>query len=152
MPAKGNSIYEEQDQCFFLDAMPAELRVMVYELVLVGSEPVTALPQEQTGETQKLNLSLLRTNRQIHDEAAAVFYRKNTIRIRPGKGESLSSGVPAPRYCHLVRHLKVEGFHQPDTPGTKWAMKLGGLGEEEAASQENERCSKSEYQLPHRKD
>ncbi|KAF2446955.1 hypothetical protein P171DRAFT_429901 [Karstenula rhodostoma CBS 690.94] len=123
----------------FLDAMPAELRVMVYETLLVGSDPITALPGEQTDKMQGLDLSLLRVNRQIHDEAAAVFYCKNTICIRPGKGKDLCSGVPAPRYLHLVRHLKVEGLHRPDTPGKAWAKELGGLGEEEEGNHENER-------------
>ncbi|OAG05069.1 uncharacterized protein CC84DRAFT_1218456 [Paraphaeosphaeria sporulosa] len=119
--------------------MPAELRVMVYEALVVGSEPITVLREEQTNETHQLDLSLLRVNRQIHDEAAAVFYCKNTFCIRPGKGKDVCGGVPAPRYLHLVRHLKVEGFLHPDTPGKAWAKKQGGLGQDGDGNQENER-------------
>ncbi|KAL5393635.1 hypothetical protein PMIN06_006814 [Paraphaeosphaeria minitans] len=136
MLEKGRSIQGVQERCLFLDAMPAELRVMVYETVAAGSEPITALPRDHTNE---LDLSLLRVSRQIHDEAAAVLYCKNTICIRPGKGKDVCSGVPAPKYLHLVRHLKVEGLHHPDTPGKAWAKKQGGLGQEGDGNQENAR-------------
>ncbi|KAJ4356051.1 uncharacterized protein N0V89_004078 [Didymosphaeria variabile] len=138
MSEKGNSNHGRLERCFFLEALPAELRVMVYENLLVDSEPITASPREKLKEPMTLDLELLRTNRQIHDEAAAVFYSKNTISVRPDVMKIPSSGIPAPQYHHLIRHLKVEGLYCPNSPGKEWVKKFGGHGEERDGKQEAE--------------
>lgn len=130
MPGQDSPLHGAQSRCLFLDTMPAELRVMVYESLALNPEPITALPNAQS---PSLDLALLRANRQIHDEAAAVFYSKNTITLRPGARGSklLCTGIPAEKYRHLVRHLRAEGLCRPASPGQTWARKQGGLGEDE---------------------
>ncbi|KAL1605432.1 hypothetical protein SLS60_004982 [Paraconiothyrium brasiliense] len=130
MSEKGDSNHGRQEQCFLLEALPAELRVMVYENLLVNSEPITAPLREQLDDPTTLDLGFLCTNRQIHDEATAVFYSKNIISIRPHSMTIRSRGVPVPQYHHFVRHLKVEGLYCPDSLGKEWAKVLGDFGEE----------------------
>ena len=110
----------EDAPCQFLNRFPPELRLMVYEHLLVRSRPVTfAKSQHEEEAGEKLDLEILKVNRQIHDEAAAVFYGKNTLRIKPkvvtGKFETIAS-----RYRHLVRNLSVEVLHCPSGPTYGW--------------------------------
>lgn len=82
---------------------------MVYEELLVCSRPLTTndcaepAPSEQT-----LDSKILGTNRQIHDEAAAVLYGKNTFCVGPRQGGGEEITTIAPRYRHLLRSLRVE--------------------------------------------
>lgn len=146
--AKTREFTEEkkQERCLFLDDMPAELRVMVYETLVIGSEPIIAASHGKSDETRVPALSVLCVNRQIHDEAAAVFYARNTICVRPCNKDG-DIQIPAPRYHHLVRHLKIEGLYCPDSPGQEWARKLGGLGDEAAVNQAAEKYSMFSFLL-----
>ncbi|KAK6511531.1 hypothetical protein TWF481_000444 [Arthrobotrys musiformis] len=69
--------------------LPREIRDEVYTYLLAISPPPTTISYPiWNGETHKpytvhcKNLSLLRVNRQIHDEASEVFYKRNLWPIR----------------------------------------------------------------------
>lgn len=61
--------------CPFLDLLPAEIRLEFYTYLLTFSAPLK-LRQVVPGSR---DLAILRTNRQIHDEASEVLFELNTI-------------------------------------------------------------------------
>lgn len=71
-----------QPRTGFFD-MPRELRDSIYELALVGKEPIDVLisPNSPTSfRPRGLSPALLRVSRQIYTEAITVFYGLNTFR------------------------------------------------------------------------
>ncbi|KAF2873113.1 hypothetical protein BDV95DRAFT_490829 [Massariosphaeria phaeospora] len=66
--------------CYFLHTLPAELRIVVYDNLLLADRPVKG--KTSRGATRYgLHPVILRVNRQIYDEAHPVFFRKNTFYI-----------------------------------------------------------------------
>ena len=61
----------------FLDLLP-ELRCLIYELVLVQSDPVTIF-KRSSEQGSLLMQPLLHTNRQIREEAAPFWYSHNVF-------------------------------------------------------------------------
>ncbi|KAF2655767.1 hypothetical protein K491DRAFT_757978 [Lophiostoma macrostomum CBS 122681] len=61
--------------CFFMDELPPELRLEVYKYLVVADEPLSG-----NGE-RGLHLAVLRVNRQIHEEAKALFYARNKFHV-----------------------------------------------------------------------
>ncbi|KAF1978132.1 hypothetical protein BU23DRAFT_550227 [Bimuria novae-zelandiae CBS 107.79] len=108
--------------------MPPELRLMIYENLLVAEKAAPVAGKDRPTPKTTLGLSILRVNRQIHDEAAAVLYNRNTIRITPPAGPVASAATIPPRYRHLVRNLSVEVLHCPDTPSLGWHASTEPLG------------------------
>ena len=95
--------------CLFLEAFPPELRLMVYEYLLVCSQPLATKDcAEPFPSGRTLDSGILAANRQIHDEAAAVLYGKNTFCVSPKRGGEGGIVAVARRYRHLVRSLRVE--------------------------------------------
>ncbi|KAF2799871.1 hypothetical protein K505DRAFT_44304 [Melanomma pulvis-pyrius CBS 109.77] len=113
----------------FLD-LPAEIRNNIYSRVLICEGYVRVMPQ---APTKVAALVLLRTCKQIHDEAASIFYGANSfyvstrkdIRHVPGKKEmfpdlgglctvhnglSQAGGLifPAPRYHVYLTRLTID--------------------------------------------
>lgn len=74
-------------RCFFLTRLPIELRLEIYAHLLAFSAPLK-LRQVIPGSR---DLPILRTNRQIHDEALSVLYEFNTIVVT-------RNGTPCPPY------------------------------------------------------
>jgi len=64
----------------FLD-LPAELRIAIYELVLVLPRAIDLEPTNHRRIAPRLDLFL--TCRQVHEEAYKVFYSRNTFRLFP---------------------------------------------------------------------
>jgi hypothetical protein len=64
----------------FLNILPAELRLRIYEQLLVSSEPLKG-PIARQGTKYNIQTAILRTNKQIYDEARPVFLGKNTFTI-----------------------------------------------------------------------
>lgn len=110
-------------RCHFLDILPPEIRLMIYENLLVSASttiPASASKDGSSPTPTNLSTSILRVNRQIHNEAAAVLYSRNTIYIRPRhdaeedaarKPGSLLYPAIAPNYLPMVRHVKAEALH-----------------------------------------
>lgn len=77
--------------CFFLERLPVELRREIHTYLLTFSSPLK-LRQVIPGSR---DLAILRTSRQIHDEALAVLYELNTIMVtRNGKKSSSATCCP----------------------------------------------------------
>ncbi|KAH7116777.1 hypothetical protein B0J11DRAFT_100726 [Dendryphion nanum] len=68
-------------KCFFLDVLPAELRIAIYDLLVVSDQPLRGQSARDETHQHNLDLTILRTNRQIHAEALDTFFCKNTFYI-----------------------------------------------------------------------
>jgi hypothetical protein len=66
----------------FLDILPPDLRLHIYTHLLVSPTPIKGpVARLHQAETYGLNTAILRTNKQIHDEARTVFLGRNTFSI-----------------------------------------------------------------------
>jgi hypothetical protein len=99
--------------------LPAELRLRVYELLLVFRQTIDLDPEN--ARTVAPHLRLLYTTRQLHDEASRVFYSRNTFRVFPihsryiYKKHPLLAWLPRRYRAHLTRlELRLgPGFTKP---------------------------------------
>lgn len=119
-----------QSPCRFLDALPPELRLMIYSYLLVAGEPLCGRAS-RNGRQYGLSLAILRTSRFICEEARAVFYAKNvfvvgsapdahpSICTRDAEGRLLDPPLP-PEHLPLIRHLSLDllyrGASTPSLP------------------------------------
>lgn len=53
-------------------SLPSELRNRIYELLLMGEEPIDSWPGKPT-----CLLDIFRVNNAIHREASSIFYAQN---------------------------------------------------------------------------
>ncbi|KAF2689616.1 hypothetical protein K458DRAFT_427746 [Lentithecium fluviatile CBS 122367] len=113
-------------ECFFLYSIPPELRLHIYSYLVLAAEPLRgqAARHHPTG----LDLAILRTNRQIYEEANAVFLGKNEFYVTSlpdGKGR-LGHFEPEflERDLGLVRHLTIDLVY-------RWMGRGGAEGVEE---------------------
>ena len=61
-------------------SLPRELRDRVYTYALVSSSPFlwpTTAPESLPSKTRSINVGLLRTNKQVHNEAVDILYSQN---------------------------------------------------------------------------
>lgn len=72
---------EPEPVCYFMDKLPAELRVMIYKMLLVN--PITGMSDSIFEATIKYGLSpsTLQTSKTIHAEARTILYTDNTFFI-----------------------------------------------------------------------
>ncbi|KAF2165532.1 hypothetical protein M409DRAFT_24385 [Zasmidium cellare ATCC 36951] len=73
-------------RCLFLELLPAELRVEIYELALRLDPPVIVIdfrpPQNETQPNNpKIPSALLQTSQQIHAETCPILYNINSVHI-----------------------------------------------------------------------
>jgi hypothetical protein len=105
----------------FLDLLPPELRLRIYNHLLVAPTPISG-PHARRTTTYSLHTSILRVSRQIHLEARTVFFGKNTFRITsvPSTGEDTDSGAfeppLQPKDLPLIRHLEIDMLYYPSGP------------------------------------
>ena len=129
----------------FLDILPAELRLRIYSQLLVASEPLRG-PVARQNDKYDLDTAILRTNKQVYDEARSVFLGKNTFYITsvPPTTTSNPSSSPDCKDKHeedgsgalepplqlvdlpLVRHLEIDLLYHPNTLYTITDSKTGG--------------------------
>ncbi|KAF2798903.1 hypothetical protein K505DRAFT_321534 [Melanomma pulvis-pyrius CBS 109.77] len=132
------NISQPPQKCFFMDLLPLELRLTVYEYLVVSPTPLRGKTARKEDERTGLGLTVLRVNRQIYAEALPLFYGKNTFSITsipetrpleasPSEDEDSQNGITPskPRYefdpplppAHwpLVRHLTVSLLYLPKT-------------------------------------
>ena len=115
-------------KCFFLDSLPPELRIYVYSYLVLATSPL----QGQTARQQPtgLNLSILRTNRCIYEEAKAVFLAKNVFYISSlvaardanevlgaEEGERLFEPSFTQHELKAVRHLEIDPVYRSEDVG-----------------------------------
>lgn len=112
-------------QCFFLDILPAELRLMVYEHLLVTQAPIRGQAARKR-KNYGLDLTIMRVNRQTYTESKAIFYGKNTFYVtsypdieqsakQQGSSECTSRFDPPlqPQHLPLIRHLELDLLYYP---------------------------------------
>ncbi|KAF2116862.1 hypothetical protein BDV96DRAFT_645266 [Lophiotrema nucula] len=125
------------DNCFFLDKIPVEIRLQIYEYLVVANEPLKGRTA-RNGARYGLSLPILRTNRQVYDEAQDLFFGKNTFYITSIPEDEISNKDKAnysvsenqqrfdpplhPQRWDQLRHLAVDLVYYPgktnsvDTP------------------------------------
>ena len=97
----------DMDQCLFLQKLPVELRLKIYELILRFEHPIK-LRQVIPGSR---DLSLLRTSRQVYNEALPVLYDSNTIIVtRNDFCKCTDPALKTPLKLDYARHLLILSF------------------------------------------
>lgn len=86
-----------EPSCLILEKLPVELRLEIYAYLLTFAAPLK-LRQVIPGSR---DLAILRTNRQIHDEALGVLYELNTIVVTRNGRSTLDSPHP---FHRIVPH------------------------------------------------
>ena len=93
--------------------LPLEVRDQIYKLSLIVGVEIVAHPdyfEKPTvfgeGEVSRPAVALLRVNKQIYEEAAAVFYGKNNWRIPNVSRPSVDDEIYY-KYGHLFRQVTV---------------------------------------------
>ncbi|KAF2712744.1 hypothetical protein K504DRAFT_427335 [Pleomassaria siparia CBS 279.74] len=110
-------------KCNFMDTLPPELRLGVYEYLVVSPSPLRGKTARKESDKAGLDLAILRVNRQIHDEALALFYGKNTFYISSMPRDQLPPtdlSTPADTAAKGPA-LHVAEF-DPPLPFSRWPM------------------------------
>lgn len=95
--------------CTFLEKLPIELRLRIYEHLVAFSYPIK-LRQIIQGSR---DLAILRTNRQIYEEALSVLYDLNTIIVtRNDFCINTDAGLKTPINLDRTKHLLIPTFSQ----------------------------------------
>jgi hypothetical protein len=120
----------------FLDILPPDLRLHIYTHLLVSLTPIKGpVARLQQAETYGLHTAILRTNKQIHDEARTVFLGRNTFSINSvppltDRNDDDGNGAFEPPLqladLPLIRHLHVDLLYYPNV--LKTAEGKDGLG------------------------
>lgn len=100
---------------------------MVYDHLVVANKPLLGRSAPVPGREDRkhgLNLAILRVNRQIHDEARAIFYGKNTFAITSAsaaKLDEVNCKYEAARLADIRKYSrKVPSVIDPPLPPTAW--------------------------------
>jgi hypothetical protein len=112
--------------CFFLDKLPPELRVRIYEYLILsdcrlipyadhgaskGHDPPSSTRNHDARTLQKLSLSLFLLNKQIYAESADIFYTFNRFSIHYDDLCSCWSGKRFQLNEAQVKHFKINGIN-----------------------------------------
>lgn len=107
----------------FLDRVPPEIRLQIYSYLLVAPTPIKGtIARSFQNESYHLHTSILRTNKQIYNEAKYIFFGLNTFHITsaPSLSGDDSSSVPGSfepplqlRDLPLIRHLRIDPLYVP---------------------------------------
>ncbi|KAJ4410399.1 hypothetical protein N0V91_001883 [Didymella pomorum] len=108
----------------FLDLLPPELRLRIYEHLLVANTPLQGVVARRSTK-YALSTSILRTNKQIYAEARACFFSRNTFHISSlppvdtTDADTEGSGAFEPplqaKDLPLIRHLVIDPLYYPKT-------------------------------------
>ncbi|KAF3008959.1 hypothetical protein E8E13_011439 [Curvularia kusanoi] len=122
----------------FLDILPPELRLRIYDYLLVASQPLKGTLARRTTR-YGLDTKILRVNKQIYAEARNAFFGKNTFYITSAPHQSSNgdnninnddeddddegSGAFEPplqvKDLALIRHLEIDPLYYPKTLKTQ---------------------------------
>jgi hypothetical protein len=112
----------------FLHTLPPELHLEIYTHLLTTPSPLKGRTSRGI-ERYDIHTSILRTCKQIHDEARHVFFGRNTFCITPlppsshypspeeESGERSATSEPPlqPKDLLLIRHLSIDILYYPKT-------------------------------------
>ncbi|KAF2653491.1 hypothetical protein K491DRAFT_694664 [Lophiostoma macrostomum CBS 122681] len=141
MPTTRETTHEPLDQAesatakmpFRFFALPYELRLRIYELILVLPKTIDLDPLNIC--TVRPLLETFLVSRRMHDEAYAVFYGRNTFRLFPTHGRFHHTKVPLlarlpPRYRAALTKVELRLGPSWTKPPRGWvADGRLGLGE-----------------------
>ncbi|KAH6618640.1 hypothetical protein C7974DRAFT_400543 [Boeremia exigua] len=104
----------------FLDMLPPELRLRIYDYLLVADEPLKGVIARRNTK-YGLDTKILRVNKQIYAEARNAFFGKNTFHITsmPSTSDDDVEGCGAfepplqVRDLQLIRHLEINPLYYP---------------------------------------
>lgn len=110
----------------FLDMLPPELRLRIYDYLLVADRPLKGVVARGNAR-YGLDTKILRVNRQIYAEARNAFFGKNTFYITSLSALTCSSiegsGAFEPplqaKDLPLIRHLEIDPLYYPKTLKTE---------------------------------
>lgn len=125
--AKGRRLPRQKPFPFL--ALPSELRIRIYELVLLLPDAVDLDPLNHYNVGQWLRIFLV--SRQLYEEAYRVFYGSNTFRIFPIHGKYFRKkpllARLAPKYRSEITKLNLRLGVGWNGPPKSWAVtpKLG---------------------------
>lgn len=107
--SSGQTNKPNMGECLLLSRLPVELRLHIFEYVLSFERPLK-LRQIVAGSK---NTSILRTNRQIHQEALPIFYDFNTIMAtRNDFCKDTDADLQTSLRKDLIRHLLIGNLSQ----------------------------------------
>ncbi|KAI9721201.1 MAG: hypothetical protein M1812_002362 [Candelaria pacifica] len=103
-------------QPFRLLDLPRELRDQIYQHSLVTNGYIEHPAKYKFQSIPELGVNLLRTSRQIHDEASQVLYGYNTFQIRPSDTNKGSPGVQwldqfGARDCANIKNIELVTYN-----------------------------------------
>ncbi|KAF9698152.1 hypothetical protein EKO04_003612 [Ascochyta lentis] len=108
------------NQSPFLDLLPPELRLRIYDYLLVANEPLRGVSARRSTK-YGLDTRILRVNKQIYAEARNAFFGKNTFYVTSTPIQSdddvEGSGAFEPplqlKDLPLIRHLTIDPLYYP---------------------------------------
>lgn len=112
--------------------LPREIRDCIYGLVLVCEPKLMKFPRDK--DEPQIDPSLLRTCKQIHDEASLILYTRNKFFFSKPKATLEWFNQIGPNNFKSVKNIKLwvraedEVRHTPDAPA--WYKLLNRLAEE----------------------
>ena len=91
-------------------SLPYELRLRIYELLLISRKTIDLDPLNHRSIRPLLETLLV--SHRMHDEASAVFYGRNTFRLFPTHGRFHHTKAPllarlSPRYRELITRVEL---------------------------------------------
>jgi hypothetical protein len=102
-------VMDEPGTCPLLEKVPTEVRLAIYEHIVVANEPLKGKIARK-GARYGLDLAILRVARQVYREARDVFYARNTFSV---------SAVPEQQDGE---YLKTAGSFEPPLPCRDWPL------------------------------
>lgn len=114
---------ESVERCRFLE-LPTELRLMIYDHLLVSYEPLESR-DARNDKRYNLSFAILRVNQFVYHEASVLFYQNNIFNIsRPANSnagnfsanDSNQINPPLPRHhWPFLRNISIDLMYTPET-------------------------------------
>ena len=91
------------DKCMLM-ALPAELRVMIFALLIVSQSPIELIP----GFDMSPVIALTQVNKVIHNEVIELFFGKNTFHIKDFETSGFFLPTLPTRFTSKIQWLQID--------------------------------------------